>query len=350
MVTTPRLPSWPTTLAGPLPHAAPARRPGSVRRTAHLDVTRGRGNFFGGGTVAIAGAARDLATDPHGRASVRGEAALALTLVDGLIATVAQEPVEPRLDEIVGLPIGFRFRSSVKRLLTDLDGQLLGALLDDVAGAPAPSGYAAIRERLLSGEPGMPSPVRAGPSPGTPRLVNAATQADVCAGWRVGGIPTSNRTEGIELPFEVPPVAPSVEVIGDDLAWHDLAPLDPSQTRRLRRLDLFREDGELTVDAMFRDSSVDPDGTPRVVHEYSVRARLDDQLTITEIVADPRALPFPTDCPFASGSAVFLVGQPVADLRRTVRTLSAGPASCTHLNDLFRSLGDVTHLTTLLTA
>ena len=36
-----------------------------------------------------------------------------------------------------------------------------------------------------------------------------------------------------------------------------------------------------------------------------------------------------------------ILGQPVADLRTTVRLLSRGPVSCTHLNDLFRSLADV---------
>jgi hypothetical protein len=335
----PRLPSWPGTMPGPLPRAAPARRPGSVRRTTHLDVTRAQGELFGSGTVAVAGAARDLTTDAEGAGVAVGRATLAITLAEGRIATVAQDPRVPSLQDIVGLAVGFRFRSSVKDLLTTLDGTLLGALLDDVAGAPAPSGYASIRERLLNGEPGMPSP-----PPGTPMPVNAATQDDVCAGWRVGGVPTSNRKDGLQLPFEVPPVAPGIDVEGDDLAWHELGPLDPSQTRRLRRLDLFRADGGYTVDAMFRDSSVDPDGTPRVVHEYGLVANIDRDLVIREIVADPRALPFPTDCPFAAGSAAFLVDQPVADLRRTVRTLSAGPASCTHLNDLFRSLGDVTHL------
>jgi hypothetical protein len=96
------------------------------------------------------------------------------------------------------------------------------------------------------------------------------------------------------------------------------------------------------VDAMFRDSTADPDLTPRVVHEYAVTATLDPEtLVIDELVAVPRSLPFPTDCPWAAGSARLLIGQPVAALRTEVRHLSSGPVSCTHLNDVFRSFSDI---------
>jgi hypothetical protein len=97
------------------------------------------------------------------------------------------------------------------------------------------------------------------------------------------------------------------------------------------------------LDAMFRDTAVDPDPecTEQVVHEYAVTATLDPvKLTITAIHADPRSLPFPTDCPVAAGSAALLLGLPVSELRTRVREVSRGPVSCTHLNDVFRSLAD----------
>jgi hypothetical protein len=118
--------------------------------------------------------------------------------------------------------------------------------------------------------------------------------------------------------------------------------LAPGQTRRIRRLDLVPEGSDLLADVMFRDSSVDPDGTERVVHEYAVSATIDrESLTITAIHADPRALPFLSDCPLAADSAAFLVGETVHELRRRVKAISRGPASCTHLNDLYRSMADI---------
>ena len=138
-------------------------------------------------------------------------------------------------------------------------------------------------------------------------------------------------------------------VAGDADAWHAMPPLGVRQSRRLRRLDFWRDGDRVMVDTMFRDSATDPDLTERVVHEYAVTAILDgDSFTVLEIEATPRVLPFPTDCPFAAGSAALILGQPVADLRTTVRLLSRGPVSCTHLNDLFRSLADVPVLARLL--
>ena len=43
--------------------------------------------------------------------------------------------------------------------------------------------------------------------------------------------------------------------------------------RRARRIDVWEEDGFLGIDAMFRDSCWDPDGTEVVIHEYQITAR-----------------------------------------------------------------------------
>ena len=66
----------------------------------------------------------------------------------------------------------------------------------------------------------------------------------------------------------------------------------------------------------------------------------------------PRAkkeLPWP-ECPAAAASASRLGGQPVANLRDVVRQEFTGITTCTHLNDLLRSLADVATLADALGA
>jgi hypothetical protein len=334
--------SYEAVLPGPLREAAPVRRLGSVRRTSHLDVSSRPGGAMMS-PAAITGAARDLVTSAGGLASVAGEARLAIAFDDGgVVESVEHEPAGPSCAALVGARVGFGFRSSIKDLLLELDGSLLGLLVDDLSGAPAPSGYGAIRERIVLGLPDPPMP------PGASGGVSQ--QKDVCAGWRAGGLPTHTRETGAPMPFSTPPVAPSL-ASDDGWAWHAMPALRLRQSRRIRRLDLWADGDRLMVDAMFRDSTVDPDAelTERVVHEYAVSTTLDRATrTVQSIHADPRSLPFPTDCPFAAGSADLILGQSVDSLRTTVRQVSRGPVSCTHLNDLFRTLADVTALVDLL--
>lgn len=334
---------YPEVLPGPVPESAPPRRPGSVRRTSNLDATRGNDAGFLG-AAAISGQARDVLTRADGSASIVDEASLGVTIgSDGRFETVDQWPDAPSCGALVGAHAGFAMRSGIKGLLISLAGTPLGWLVDDLAGAPAPGGYGAIRERVLLGLPEPPRPE--GPVGAPPRV----TQTDVCAGWRAGGAASTTFDTSTASAFDPDPaVAPSL-VHDDDLAWHALAPLGQRQSRRLRRLDLWREGDRVMVDTMFRDSATDPDLTERVVHEYAVTAVLDGEtFAVLDLEATPRVLPFPTDCPFAAGSAALILGQPVADLRTTVRLLSRGPVSCTHLNDLYRSLADVPVLAQLL--
>jgi hypothetical protein len=254
---------------------------------------------------------------------------------DSAIVSVEAGHHAASLAALVGARVGFGFRSQVKGVLQELGPSLLGLLVDDLSGATAPAGYAAIRERALSGEPELPRPPAGVRNEGP-------TRVDVCAGWRDGGVPNTARVSGERMPFHEAPLAPPCLRIDDPDAWHELEPLEPGWTRRLRRLDVTPKAATLAVDAMFRDTAIDADGTERVVHEYALTATLDaDQLVFLAARADPRALPFPTDCPAAAASASVLVGQPLAGLRRTVPRLASGPVSCTHLNDLMRSLADI---------
>jgi hypothetical protein len=66
------------------------------------------------------------------------------------------------------------------------------------------------------------------------------------------------------------------------------------------------------------------------------------------IQGEPRALPLPTDCPFAADSVQLILGQPAVGLRETVRSLSAAVVSCPHLNDATRCLADLPTLVSQL--
>jgi hypothetical protein len=89
---------------------------------------------------------------------------------------------------------------------------------------------------------------------------------------------------------------------------------------------------------MFRDTYVQADGTETVLHEYGLWAALDPlTLRIKALEATPRVLPW-DECPMAAASASRLIGAPVADVRQLVRQSFSGTSTCTHLNDLLRSL------------
>jgi hypothetical protein len=88
------------------------------------------------------------------------------------------------------------------------------------------------------------------------------------------------------------------------------------------------------------------DGIETIVHEYSFTGSVDpDTLQVLEAEARPRVLPY-IECPDAAASAARLAGMSVAELRRRVRQELTGISTCTHLNDLLRSLADVGALAT----
>jgi hypothetical protein len=55
-----------------------------------------------------------------------------------------------------------------------------------------------------------------------------------------------------------------------------------------------------------------------------------------------------TECPFAAASAARLDGHAVGELRELVGREFKGTTTCTHLNDLLRSLADLARLVALL--
>jgi hypothetical protein len=176
----------------------------------------------------------------------------------------------------------------------------------------------------------------------------AASRVDLCSGFRRDGTMLVELGQTGSMPMPTGPAAPPVESDDTELAWHQHEDLPVGAIRRRRRLDMTGAPDGVRIDAMFRDSHLDGTGTETVIHEYTLEALIDRAgLRVVKIEATPRVLPW-TECPVAAASAGSLVGQTVHELRTWVRKQLRGTATCTHLNDLLRSLADVDHLVTVL--
>ncbi len=337
--------------------ATPPRPAYSIRRTSSIDTTRPDGLR---GDLVINARARDLLTGGSSEVSaVVAEAELRLRL-DGAsrqIRSIVSLPALDGVDSLVGASVGPGFRS---RLNDALDGEqttgsLLYLLLDDLPGAALVSGYAMQRAGLLDG------PLRTGASAPTQESTHTQDRPitlsraqlpaeDLCAGWAHDGVMmVTIRAEGV-IPTPMGPPAPTLESDTDPVAWHAMDPLTPHATRRRRRLDLYADGGDMThqIDAHFRDSHMDPSGLETVVHEYSMDGSIEvAEGRVMELAARAHVLPW-RECPGALASAGRLAGFPLADLRARVRRELTGPSSCTHLNDMLRSLGDASSLSTQL--
>jgi hypothetical protein len=240
------------------------------------------------------------------------------------------EPGTPDASPLIGVPVATGFRTALDAALPELRARdsLLYQLLDDLPTAALVAGYAL--GHTSAGHP-IPSSAR------------LEQQADLCAGWRVGGTILLSIEQQGRVPLATGPAAPSLLDPGDPLAWHRFEPLPAGGMRRHRRLDV--SSGEPAVlDAFFRDSHMAADGLETAVHEYTIRARFDARSgRFEQVAATPRALPW-TECPSAAASAGRLGGMTAAGLRRRVREEFVGPSTCTHLNDTLRALEDVPEL------
>jgi hypothetical protein len=303
--------------------STPARRPGSVRRTTSVDIL-----LDGDGGLVLRGSARDLHTPFEGAARTLASAALRARVgPDRRLRALVTDPAEPALQALLGRLVasGFR-RAMTARIPRHADsGTALHLLLDDLPVAAMIGGLAIRYARGRDGGPDVPG---------------SLPVADVCVAWRRDG-PTMRtlRLTG-RPPATVGPPAPDLSGAGDPLGWHRVVPLPPRGMRRRRRIDVAAGDPTL-VDAMFRDTHVDDTGVERVIHEYALSATVAaDSGKILALEATPRVLPY-AECPLAAPSARTVCGHAIPLLRNHVEQALFGPASCTHLNDLLRSLADV---------
>lgn len=305
-----------------------------VRRTTHVDGWTGAG-----GGLEVRAAARDLVRDADAARPVRSVELEAVLDDRRRVVELGATAPETDLSALTGAGVGPGFRARATEAIPDEEGLPLGVLVADLPTAVLLSGYAQIRAAL---ERGAAAGSVVGPEVLGPMV-------DVCAGWREGGENVTSIAAGRGVPAEsilgCPP-APPLRHPEYPLAWHDLPELPAGALRRARRIDVARARGEIVVDAFFRDTYFGRDGEV-VLHEYSLCAWLDPDLTLLEIQATPRVLPF-SECPFAAGQVGALVGANAVDLPEVVRDKLGGTAGCTHLNDLLAQLGHLPRLLELL--
>jgi len=337
----------------------PTRSAGSVRRTSSIDSSRPDGL---GGDLVVVGRARDLRTDTTGSATVLAHAELRLRLEGRTraILSVQSTPALDGIDALVGLAVGPGFRSRVNEALPEeeFSGSLLYLLLDDLPGAALVSGYALQRSGFFEARigPAATDPADTGPADTGPPAASASGRGritltaaqlpsvDLCAGWASdSAMMDAIRATGV-IPTPMGPVAPTLERSDDPDGWHAMEPLGPFAMRRRRRLDVTSDHGTGAthrLEAHFRDSHMDAEGEETVVHEYSLGGSVDaSRGTVVTMAARAHVLPW-MECPGALASAGRLVGMPIDGLRSHVRREFKGTSTCTHLNDMLRSLADV---------
>ena len=306
--------------------ATPPRPSGSVRRTTSVDQRRGQP----GEAMEVVARGRDLLTRTDGSTEVRDAVELRVTLdAFATVTAIESDPPEPRLAALVDGSVSRGFRARVDAALPEHRdaATVLHLLLDDLPMAALISNYGSSRE-----QPEFTLPPEAGE-----RLT------DLCAGWAAGATMLGAMASTGIFPIPIGPPAPDLLSIDDPLAWHDLPPMAPRSVRRRRRLDLVA--GEpLRLDVHFRDSHLGADDPEDVLHEYTLAATVaPSTLEVRSAEATARVLPWP-ECPQAVGSAGRIVGQPVSELRSLVAADFTGTSTCTHLNDVLRSLASVTAL------
>lgn len=300
---------------------SPPRLPGSVRRSSSLDLTRPWGPE---GPLVVTGRGRDLATGFDGSAAVVGNGLLSATVAkDATISAVNFHPDGDRASRLAGRKVAAGYRTAVWRELRDHydAGTVLHQLLDELPVGLIIAGFT-YRRSLPRG------------------LKHEGRRIGVCAGWAEGSTAARIQEAHGAPPHLDTPHAPPLVSAEDPRGWHSLPELPVWGISRRRRLDVWRDEAGIRLDGMFRDSYVDADGTEKVLHEFGASGTVDPGTgAMTTLEATPRVLPH-DECPLSALSTSRVVGATAARFREVVSMEMFGPATCTHLNDLLRSLAD----------
>ncbi|WP_374526915.1 DUF2889 domain-containing protein [Novosphingobium sp.] len=317
---------------------APLRRPDSIRRTTSIDSDWPEGF---GQPWDMVGRARDLLTPAEGEPVVLASGGFQIfTSPIREILKIAVSPDHPRAQELVGIRAGGASRHAIANILGDIKGTPTFQLLDDFAGASLVAGWiwSQWRGDWASGPQRSAQQSTAG---------RKGVMDDICTGFATGGsaFKPDGTPDNVNQSFtEVGPL----EHPDDPLGWHAMPYQEGPQKRRARRIDLWRENGVIKVDAGFQDSGSNPRGGRTAIHEYRVYAEIDpadDRLLALQAL--PLILPY-RECPGASVKATRMIGQNVTQFRGAVLETLPATLGCTHLNDVLRALADVPALARLL--
>jgi Protein of unknown function (DUF2889) len=285
-----------------------------------------------GTDLHLKGRARDLFTPRDGEPTVLSHSDLStVTGRERDILRIEADPDKPGLQGLVGSRAGGGLRQAIARELPDelAGGTPLYLLLDDLAGSSLIAGFAFFR--WVDHIPEMRQRID-----NAPRRIMLGT----CSGFRDGASSLLSDGTMSEQPHNTAHPGPLADPT-DPLSWHELDDHPEIAMRRARRIDIWDEDGILGIDAMFRDSCWDPDGSEVVVHEYQMLGEADRATgTLLSITAVPRVLPF-VECPGAAPNASWMAGTDLRTMRTQVLERLRATDCCTHLNDGLRSLAEV---------
>ncbi len=312
--------------------AAPARRPGSIRRTSTIDSVWPDGIDA---NRTVVGRSRDLFTPLEaGDPTVLAEDVLIATVApDRQIVAIQTQPPRSGVQKLVGAQGGTGSRSRVVAAVPrEVEaGTPLYLLLDDLSGATlvgsvvfrfweSPKEQEERREQMK-------------------KLVGTRVMEGICAGFQPGS--SALNSDGTNSSMGDTTAVAEISDGTDPWAWHELTnPLEASH-RRSRRIDIWLEDEVLHIETFFQDSYLDPKGQRHAIHEYVVSATADPNTgEVLTIEADPRVLPH-YECPLATVAVSRMVGQPLRGFRESVNQKLPGIDGCTHMNDTLRSLAEV---------
>jgi DUF2889 family protein len=310
-------------------------RPDSARREIIIDIERPEGFD---GPLALEGRGCDYLR-PRVGTEHDTRCAQFTCRVDFMNATrpiieLSTQPRLPKMDRLIGQSTTHGFRRALLGVFDDptessSDGfNLLSRMLDDVGMATLVSG------NVLTAASWRPHLLR----------VQSGFQTDVCAGMVPDGW-LAEETHRWSRESEPVPFRP-LEMHQVDGAATELGrPLIPHAMRRERRIEIGPTDGAegFTIQSWMRDSRCDSALTIFIVHEYEVLAHVTEELLVERLEVVPRVLPG-QECPAAVATAHTLVGMSLCDLEQHVRSTLRGVHSCTHLNDVLRTIPDASSL------
>lgn len=311
---------------------SPVRRPGSIRRTTSIDVTWPEKSV---GHRHLDGRARDLVRLPDGSDRLRAEGRMSGEIdFARTILAIATEPSPRGIETLVGEKGGGHLRGVLRERLPELiaEAHPLYLLLDDISGTSLVSNWA-------WSQWGMAWLERMREQSGAINFEEMLSErVDICWGFQRG---FSSHDLGSRHSMGEAADGKELRNPDDPAGWHDFPESEGMSFRRARRIDVWREQGAVAVEASFQDSAPRQSGGRAALHEYILRVRLDpDTLAIASLEPEPRVLPF-HECPGAIANAQKLVGTPLPQVRESVLAMLRGPQGCTHLNDALRALAEV---------